>query len=134
MPPNVAISPIVVVLAVIFVLFLLLEAFLDLQKDRRVKGSHERYVLASWLVVVLLIKQALTIVITIILLGVDTNYIFAGIWTAMAIMNAWRLFVAFDDDNWFNDQFTKLKKRFKQGVANLKGRLSSSGSPLPSPA
>ncbi len=108
-------------------------AFLVVYLLYRMALSKNRVVLANWGIVL----GAIIVVLYVIRASLNLwlgNFVDAGFITASALLYVYLCRWFFDGDNWFKDQFTKLKKGFKSGVANLKERVGSLGSPLPSPA
>ena len=94
-----------------------------------VKGSRARYVASTWAMA----SAAGVVILLLIKAGVDAmaqdyaSAFVSGFIAAVWIW--WAIKGLLDDDNWFNDQWKRLKRGFK----NLQQRLANI-SPLPSPA
>ncbi len=100
-----------------------------IRRDRAVLGSHQRYVATTWIiatdimVILSLLASSVIYFMQENLLGAGWDLVIVWIWV-------WSLKRFFDDDNWFNDQW----KRLKRGIKKLRERIArATPSPLPSP-
>jgi hypothetical protein len=70
-------------------------------------------------------------IVTLVSLGIDLSekdHLSVAVRIVAIAFILWMLKDAFDDDNWFNDQWKRLKRGFK----NFRQRLARAA-PLPSP-
>lgn len=86
------------------------------------------------LAIVFLVGLVTTELVRSTILLMKEDYLGAGMWV---VIIAYQIYVSrslFDDDNWFNDQFKKLKRGVKKLGSRL-GRIRIAfPSPLPTPA
>lgn len=94
-----------------------------------IPGSYKKYQLTTLLIAMISLKILGGISIVILSLILD-NAFTAGIWVFIVAVDIWDLKKLFNDDNWFNNQY----KRLKRGLKNLQTRLSMLASPMPAPA
>jgi hypothetical protein len=94
---------------------------------RAVPGTHKKYVATSLLVVVIGFQSLLFMTMAVIRLLLDQQ-VSAGIdFVCSAIWAWWCWRLLHDSDNWFNNQYKKLKR----GLKNLRSRLQFIPSPAP---
>lgn len=108
---------------------ILIHAVVLFRQQTAIPGSYKKFQLTTILIVIVSLKilTKLGVVILSLLFG---YWLTAGIWLGLAAFDILDLIKLFKDDNWFNNQY----KRFKQGLKNLRARLSTFLSPLPAPA
>ena len=97
-------------------------------RNSYIPGSYRRYIANS----LMLATSGINFVIGVILGGLYFaigDYIAAGVFSLGSLGWLWVIKKDKDEDNWFNDQW----KRLKRGLKNLRQRLATT-SPLPSPA
>ena len=101
------------------------------RKKRAVTGSYERFKGATLLVV-----SNLLVIISSVglssLLAVEGDYLFSGVYALVAVLTLIELTINFDDDNWFNSQFKRLKKGWKK-LRSWRLRIPHAANPLSSP-
>lgn len=100
------------------------------QKERSVLGTRVRYEAATMVVATALAITVLCFVLGVIdvvradHLAAGMDAIFMLVWLAVTIHNF------YDDDNWFNNQW----KRLKRGLKSLRRRLTTVKLPRPLPS
>lgn len=95
-----------------------------------IRGSHARYI-TSTIMVGCAALTTISAFIGGIISAVQGDYLDVGIKVVLTVIWAWITKKAYNDDNWFNDQW----KRLKRGVKRLRRRIAALlPTPLPSPA
>jgi hypothetical protein len=111
--------------------FLVIISFLNSQRRlSAVPGSHQRYVAAT---VGVLCYFALFVaaVCVCVIAWMLSYYESVVLYALLALLQLLLLKRCWNDDNWFNDQWKRLKRGFKK----LRQRITSASPlPLPSPA
>ena len=108
---------------------ILIHGVLQFRQQTAVQGSYKKFQLTTILIVVVSLK--ILGGLGLVILSLAFGYWFtAGIWLCLVAFDILDLVKLFKDDNWFNNQY----KRLKRGLKNLRTRLSTLASPLPAPA
>lgn len=100
----------------------------SIMQMKAVRGSRQRYVLTTWAITLVALVVLLELVVIVINLK-QGLYFSAGTRAAVALLYMYLSRHFFHDDNWFNNQY----KRLKRGLKNLGERLSHMFSPSPMP-
>lgn len=98
-------------------------------RHRAVNNSRQRYTLSN-LAITFATIYLLCLVVRCLQYLRDGDYLNAAIATACFVTGTWHIWMLLQDDNWFNNQYKKLKRGFK----HLSRQLSSWTSAAPSPA